>query len=80
MRKKKKALLTTLLIAVLTMAMSMTVFAVVRITFSGTQTMAAGCSRRIYVSGQGSRKVSITSSSGAVAIRKDSTSYIVSGN
>ena len=79
MRGKKRALLTTLLIAVLTMAMSVTVFAAVRIRFSGTQTMAASCSRRIYVEGAGSRKVSVTSSSKAVKIRKDSKSYIVTG-
>ena len=79
MKTRKKAVLTFVLAAVLAMVMSVSAFAAVRITFSGTQTMATGCSRRIYVSGAGKRKVSVTSSSGAATIRKDSKSYIVSG-
>ena len=79
MRGKKRSVLTVLAVAILTMAMSVSVFAAVRITFSGTQTMATNCSRRIYVTGAGSRKVSISTSSGAVTVKKDSKSYIVTG-
>lgn len=42
--------------------------------------MATGTSRRIYVEGAGTKSVSVTASSSAVRIRKDSKSYIVTAN
>ena len=79
MRGKKRVSLAILLILIVSLSISVVVFADVRIKFSGTQTMATNTSRRIYVSGAGSRRVSVTSSSGSVSVRKDATSYIVTG-
>ena len=51
-----------------------------QISFSGTQTIAVGTTRRLYVKNAGSASVSVTKSSDAVKISKDATSYIVTGN
>ena len=51
-----------------------------KISFSGSQTIAVGTTRRLYVKDAGSAAVSVTKSSEAVKISKDSTSYIVTGN
>ena len=51
-----------------------------QISFSGSQTIAVGTTRRLYVKNAGSASVSVTKSSDAVRISKDSTSYIVTGN
>ena len=53
----------------------------VKITFNGSQTIAVGTTRRIYVSGAGSNTVAVSVPKNLVVkISKDSTSYIVTGN
>ena len=51
-----------------------------QVSFSGSQTIAAGTTRRLYVKNAGSAAVSVTKSSDAVRISKDATSYIITGN
>ena len=51
-----------------------------QVSFSGSQMIAAGTTRRLYVKNAGSAAVSVTKSSDAVRISKDATSYIITGN
>ena len=51
-----------------------------QVSFSGSQTIAAGTTRRLYVKNAGSAAVSVTKSADAVRISKDATSYIITGN
>ena len=79
MKGIRKISLAMVLIMILSFSTSIISFAAVRITVNGDQTMVVGFSRRIYVTGTGSRTVTVTSSSDAVSVRKDSKSIIVTG-
>ena len=79
MKSMKKFLLSFVLILALTLSSSITSYAHVRITFSGTQTLAVNTSRRVYVTGTGSRLVTVSSDTNAVSLRYDSKSFIITG-
>ena len=79
MKGIRKISLAMVLIMILSFSTSISSLAAVKITVNGDQTMVVGFSRRIYVTGAGSRTVKVTSSSSAVSVRKDSKSIIVTG-